>query len=123
MSSTLRVVLIIASFATAYWSFRKIRKSQIQIEDSIFWIIAAIVLMIISVFPGIPSICAKILGIQSASNFVFLCMIFILIIKTFMLTIRISQTDNKIKSLVQEVAIRDKKIEDLISCENNEKRA
>lgn len=105
ISIGLRIVLIAISFATFFYLLTRVRKSQIKIEDSIFWIIMPIVLVIISIFPGITEWAAKLIGIIAPVNFVFLSIIFILIIKVFSLSIRLSQTENKLQTLIQKIAI------------------
>ena len=81
MSPVLKIILIIVCTMTCYYTLRKIRKSQMQIEDSLFWILISIVLVIISIFPQIADFMSKLLGIGATVNFVFLAMIFILLIK------------------------------------------
>lgn len=115
MTNRLGFLLIIVSFIGAYWTFRKIKKSQLQIEDSLFWLFTAAGLFILSIFPNIASWCSKLIGVQSPSNFIFLVMIFLLLLKVFQLTLKLSQVENKLRSLTQEVGIRDKKINDLIT--------
>lgn len=109
MSIQLRVVLIIISVLTCYYTLYKIKKSQIQIEDSIFWIFTSISLVLLSIFPQIAFFCADLLAIDSAVNFVYLAVIFLLIIKVFMLSIKLSQTEERIKNLVQRIAIESHK--------------
>lgn len=81
----LRTALIVISLLTLWYTARKIRKSQLQIEDSIFWMAFPAALVILSVFPGIATWAAKMLGVQSPVNFIFLAVIFILIVKIFSL--------------------------------------
>ena len=64
--------------------------------------------MVIGIFPGIAIFLAKIVGIQSPVNFVYLVVIFLLILRSFMLTIRISWLEERVKNLVEEIAIREK---------------
>lgn len=111
MPIQLRVTLIIASLVTCYFTLRKIRKSQMQIEDSLFWIFTSISLVILSVFPKIAFFFSDILAIDSAVNFVYLVVIFLLILKVFMLSVKLSQTEERIKSLVQRIAIDTKQNE------------
>ena len=77
MSIMLRTALIVISLLTLWYTARKIRKSQLQIEDSIFWMAFPAALVILSVFPGIATWAAKMLGVQSPVNFIFLAVIFI----------------------------------------------
>lgn len=116
MTTIFRVVLILASFATAFYMLRKIRHSKIQIEDSIFWIIFSGAVAVISVFPKIADFMARSLGIFSTVNFIFLFMIFVLLVRSFSTTIRISQLDNKIKQLTQEIAVKNAQFEKMSEC-------
>lgn len=106
MTLALRIVLIVFSICTALYVFRKIRKSQMQISDSLFWIIFSCVLVVLSIFPQIAIYASKWLGVLSAVNFVYLAIIFLLLLKIFIMSIKMSILDNKLQNLVQEYAIR-----------------
>ena len=110
MSDSLRILLILVSFCTAYWMIRKIRKMQVRIEDTIFWIIFSPSLFLLSIFPSIAEWASRVIGIQSASNFVFLFVIFILLLKAFLLSIKISQLENRINVLVQNLALKENEL-------------
>lgn len=105
MSIVLRVILIIASLLTILYMMRKIRQSKVQIEDSIFWVVFSVILLIISIFPGLADWLTWLLGIYSTVNFVFLLTIFILLIKLFLMTIKVSQLENKVRELTQRIAV------------------
>lgn len=107
MSLLLQGILIACSVLVFLYMLHKIRKSQIDISDSIFWIFFSVVLFVISIFPQIPILFSKTFGIQSPANFIFLIIIFMLIIKVFLLSVKISFLDNKIKTLAQEMSISD----------------
>ena len=112
MTMTLRILLILVSVATFLQMMRKIRQSKIQIESAIFWIVLALVLVAFSVFPSIADFAAHCLGIYSTANFLFLVAIFLLIVKVFDMTIQISQLETRIKELVQQMALEEKKHEE-----------
>ncbi len=105
MSLALRIILIVASVLNCVWVAHCIRKSRVKIENTIFWILFSLVLIIISIFPQIVFFGARITGVQSATNFIFLTIIFILIVKVFRLSISLSQTESKLQSLVQRYAL------------------
>lgn len=105
MSILFRFVLIIASVVTAVCMFVKIRKSQIRIEDTVYWILASIVLVLLSIFPKVAEFFANWLGITSPANFIFLCIIFVLLIEVFSLSIKISRLQNKLQIIAQQLAI------------------
>ena len=100
MTIWFQIVLIFVSLATVTFILRGIRKSQVQINDSLFWIFFSLVLLVFSVFPK--------LGIVSAVNFIFLFIIFLLLINQYQLTVRLSKLDTKFKNLVQTIALRGK---------------
>ena len=108
MTIWFQIVLIIVSLATVTFILRGIRKSQVQINDSLFWIFFSVVLLIFSVFPKLAEIIASALGIVSAVNFIFLFIIFLLLINQYQLTVRLSKLDRKFKNLVQTITLRGK---------------
>ncbi len=107
MSIGLRVLLLIASIFTFLYIVRKLKKSQLQVMDTVFWIVLATILIVLSVFPQIAYWIAKVIGIQSPVNFIFLLIIFMLLMRNFLLTIKVSQLDDKLRTLVEEIAIRE----------------
>lgn len=112
MSIMLRVVLLAASVLTAIWILRKIRKNRVKQEDALFWICFAAMLAALGIFPQISFKMARLLGIQTPANFVFLAIIAILLEKLFSLSIKVSFLESKIEIMAAELAIRCKDIED-----------
>ena len=115
ISVVFRLVLIICSLLTVVFIIRKIRQSKVQINYAIFWILFSVCLLVFSLFPEISISLAKILGIYSSTNFIFLVILFAVIIKLFFNTIEISNLENKIKELSQKIAIDEKKYKDNIN--------
>lgn len=113
MTVLLRIVLIAISVLTALYVLRRIRKSQMQIGDSIFWLIFIAVVLVFSIFPSVPEFFAELIGVQATYNFLYLFFIFILLYKTFTLSIKVSMMDHKITQLTEEVAIRENQIEEM----------
>lgn len=105
MALSLRIVLIIFSLITAFFVFRKIRKAQMQIADSLYWILFILFLVILSVFPQIANYACRWVGVMSPVNFVYLVIIFLLLMKVFLLSVKMSILENKLQNFVQEYAI------------------
>lgn len=105
MTMMLRVSLIAASLVTTAIIMNKIRKSKVQIEDSIFWVLFSGVLLLFSVFPQVAYLLSNLVGTQAPSNFIFMLVIFLLLIKVFSMTVRISQLEAKLRELVQRMAL------------------
>ena len=108
MTVTLRIALIPASVGTLFLMMRKIRQSKVQIENAIFWIILALVLVVFSIFPSVADFASRLVGIYATTNFLFVFAIFVLIVKIFYMTIHISQLETKIKELAQQIALIEK---------------
>lgn len=105
MSIQLRILLIVCCILSFYVAIKKIRKSKLQIEYSIFWIVFSILLILIAIFPQITYIFADILGIQSPVNLVYLIIITLLLIKVFFMTIQMSQLEYNLQTLIQKIAL------------------
>lgn len=114
MSVTLRVLLVVGALVTTIWILRKIRKMKVKMEDAIFWMCFAGVLMILALFPEISYKLTTMFGVMSPSNLIFLVMICILFEKVFTLSILVSQLEEKVTILSAEVALRSHGAEDEI---------
>lgn len=53
MSIALRVMLFVASVVTCAYIARKLKKSQIQVMDTVFWIGLSVIFIFLSIFPDI----------------------------------------------------------------------
>ena len=109
MSIILRCALILVSVLTFMIIVKRIRNAKVQIEYSLFWIVFAAGLLVLAFVPDLAGWAATILGIQSPANFIFLFVIFVLLVHQFFNSIKISQMENKLKELTQELAVRELK--------------
>ncbi len=105
MSLTLQIILIVMSAVVTFYALRKIKKSQLDIDDAFYWIIFSAVLLVMSIFPGIPSTLSRLIGIESPSNFVFLFMIFVITVKLFANSIELSVQKHRLNNLIQKLAL------------------
>jgi len=105
MTVLLRVVLLLASFASFLYVVRKIRKSQFQIADSVFWVFFFLMFLVLGIAPQIGEFFASLLGFQSAVNFILVAVIFVMLVKIFAQSFQISQLDNKIRTLTQRITL------------------
>lgn len=109
MGLKLQMFFIIASILTFIFVIKKIQKHGLNIDDAIVWILWSIVLLIVSVFPSIPTWISKELGFMSTSNFIFCLFIFFLYVMLFNQTTQISKLKEKQKELIQKLSIKDYK--------------
>ncbi len=105
MNATLRIVLIAGALVVLVFVVRKIRRAQFDTQDSLFWLLLSLGLLLLSIFPGVSYFLSGLLGIQSPSNFIFLAIIALLLVREFTLQAQLTQIRRKVTSLVQEVAL------------------
>lgn len=105
MTVALRVTLFVVSLLTLVFIAKRVRSSKVKLEDSIFWFCFAVLLLLVSVFPQVFYVLSDLVGTMAPVNFVFLLFIFILLIQSFSLTMRVSRADTKIRELTQQLAI------------------
>ena len=108
MNKGLIIILIVACLLTAFFVFKKIKKSQFKIGDTLFWLFFCLFLLCMSIFPNVIAAISAFLGFEAASNFVFVAIIFLLLTKTFSLDLRAAKLEDKLTKLAQTYAI-DKK--------------
>ena len=82
-----------------------------------FWVFFALLLVVFSVFPQAANWLSDLVGTMSTANFIFLLMIFLLLIKCFSMSMRISQLETKLKELVQKIALDDNELEQVLKKE------
>lgn len=101
----LDIFLIVGAVATLVFVGVNIRKSQIKTSDAVFWFAFVFCLLALALFPQIAFALSDLLGFQSPSNFVFLVIVAILLIKEFTASVEIAKLKSKVTNLVQEVAL------------------
>lgn len=105
MSLPLRIMLIIASVLTGFYIRKKLQKSQMQIADVVFWMLFGMVLILMSIFPDAVVWLTELIGVQSPVNFVFLVVIFLVIVRCFSLSVKVSLLEAKLQQLVEDDAV------------------
>lgn len=104
----LRALLVIGAVAALFVVGKQVKKQKILVEDAVFWVVVAVVFVVIAVFPDIAISLAYALGFMSASNFVYLVIIALLLWKAFANSAEISRLRTKVNELAQEIALSQK---------------
>lgn len=105
MSIELRVALFIGALCTMIYFLMQIRKNRLQIDYTISWTLFSALVLLLSIFPKIATKMSYVIGFESPANMVYLIVIFILIIKLFTTTIKLSDMDRKVTDLAQHIAL------------------
>lgn len=120
MTTTMRVLLLMAAVITVIWILYKIRKLKVKMEDSIYWLFFAGILLLLGLFPEVSYRLAYLFGVQSPANLIFLIVIFLLMEKIFTLSLLVSQLEEKVSVLASEVALRSQAAEKKIKMDEKE---
>ena len=105
MSLTLRILLIVASVLMMLYALYKIRRAQLDIDDTVFWLLFPALLLLISIVPELPIWLSGLLGFASPANFVFLFVIAFLLVKLFLVSVELSVQKRRLSHLVQSLAL------------------
>ena len=105
MSLVLRIILLVAAFAVVAYLLRAVKRSKMRIEDTVFWVILGIIILLFAIFPQIVTALAGLLGIASEQNFVFMFFIFVLAARAFFNSRDNSDQETKLRELTQQIAL------------------
>ena len=118
MNKVLQLTLLAGSIIVLFVVLRFVIKNKMNIRFAIIWVVWALAMIIISIFPGIIYSLSNLLGFEKPVNAIFLLMIFLLYCLSFYLFVSISKHNEEILNLNYEIAALKKKVEEL----ENEKR-
>jgi hypothetical protein len=105
MSLGIRVLCVGGALATFLFIASNIRRKKVQIEDSLFWMVLSVALVVVAIFPRIATSLSRLLGFQAPSNFVFVVVIAILLARLFTLSTEVSSLRYRLNELAQEEAL------------------
>ena len=109
----LSMVLIILTILLSIAVIKALLRNKLNLKYSIIWFVFILALLIIAIIPRFVYWFSDAIGISIPSNCVFLIAICFLISMVFSLTIRISYINRKTFDLVQQVALLEKRIQDI----------
>ena len=111
--STLRVTLIIAVICYFVIILYFLKQRALNLKYTLLWLLSGVVLGILVIYPQLLRYTIRILGIEDNMNGLFIiCIAFMLMIMMALTSIA-SRQNMKIRHLVQEIAIQDKRIREL----------
>lgn len=113
MSNTLRVVLIVCIILYFVVVVRLLKNKKLALKYSLLWLAMGVCLTILVIFPELLKQICRLLGIVDTMNGLFTLAIGFILILLMALTSIVSKQSDKIKNLVQDNALLEKRIRDL----------
>ena len=112
MTLVLRILLLIGALFAMGIVINSVRKSKIRISDSVYWVVAAGILVLFALIPQLAYFFSGLFGFMSPANFVLLLVIVMILIRLFHQSCAISKLTYKVEQLSAELALRDKDTRD-----------
>ncbi|MBO5207802.1 MAG: DUF2304 domain-containing protein [Lachnospiraceae bacterium] len=111
--STLRITLIVAVICYFIIILYLLKKRALNLKYTLLWLLAGGVMGILVIFPDLLVRVIHIFGIQDNMNGLFIMCIAFMLMILMALTSIASRQNMKIRALVQEIGILDKRIREL----------
>lgn len=112
---TIQIISILVSFGFLAYIGRLIIKGKLREEYSFIWVFGTIVLIVFSFWSNGLELIAKLLGVQLASNLIFMAAILVIFIYLLHLSVVISRLQSNNKELSQKIALIENKLNKISS--------
>lgn len=110
---TLRVVLIAAIIVYFIMILIFLKNKTLELRYTLLWMFAGMILAVLVIWPELLSRLVRLVGIQSNMNGLFIMAIAFIVMIMMSLTSIVSRQTNKIRHLIQEIAILEKRVREL----------
>lgn len=108
----LTIVIILISLFFLLYAVKQVKQGSLLLRYSLLWLLLAILLLIVALWPDPIFLISRILGFNASSNFIFLIAIFFLLIISLTHARAISKQAIQTRKLIQRQAISDKYFRD-----------
>lgn len=105
MSTNLRLVILICGICFDLAIIRLLIKKKFNERASLIWLISAMIVFIVSMFPKTLDVIAKLAGVDYPPSILFLIAILILLLICFYHSVQISMLNAQVKEIAQNIAI------------------
>ena len=112
MSIVLRIGLTLGSIVFLCVVVRLVLRGKLQLKYSLLWMFLSLAVFVAALFPNLVSKISGLLGIDVTSNFVFLAGFIFMFGICLSLSVIVSWQARDIRSLVQQVALLSKELDD-----------
>ncbi|MBR0491131.1 MAG: DUF2304 domain-containing protein [Clostridia bacterium] len=113
MQNSLKIALVVILLIYLFIILKSVKKKNMRINYLIFWSITGIILIIALLVPNFVDNVSKFLGFELPINMIFSFAIFIALYLIFDLTKLITKEQNNNITLIQEISMLKKRIDEL----------
>lgn len=99
------IYFIIIALFILFYVVHVVRSGRLSIKESFWWVIGAIVVLVLSIFPRSIDIIAQWFGVSYPPTLMFVFCILFLLMMNFRNSSKVSEQNEKIMELTQQVSI------------------
>lgn len=115
MSISTYIFGVLAALATLGVVIEMLRRRRLRERHALWWVIAGILALIISVFPGTLEWAAAVFGVGVPTNLVFFVSITVLFLVCIQHSAELTDLESKTRTLVEMSALQDLRLRELES--------
>lgn len=119
MTNTFRVILVVGLIIYFFIVFRLLKKKRLTLKYSLLWLLMGLVMSILVLFPQLLEVISKKFGIVDTMNALFTFAIGFILMLLIALTSIVSKQSDRIKSLIQDNALLEKRLRGLEENQNS----
>ena len=123
MTPSMRYAILLAIVVYFVVLILMLRRKRLSLRYTLLWLFSGVVLLVLSLFPGLLRWVTSLLGFQVQSNALFAILFFFVLLILMSLTSITSKQNEYIKRLVQHTAVLEKRIRDLESEQGRDRDA
>lgn len=113
MNFRLQIWALIALLVYFFIIFILLKRKRLSLRYTLLWIFSGMILFILVCFPKVLELGAEVFGVMTPINLLFIGMIGCILMILMSLTVIISKLNESKKTLIQTVAILEKRIREL----------
>lgn len=118
MPNSLIIFILILGVLSLFLIYQMVKRKRMLVSHSILWNILIISIMLASVSTGELKKVATFIGIAEVSNLIFFIGFLVLLVLNLLLTVNLSKQKSTTIALVQELALTNKRLEELNGTSN-----
>lgn len=109
----INIFFIILGLISITFVYKKVKKNLFSEKESLLWMLGAILVLVLSIFPKVIDSISLFLNINYSPSLLFLLSILFLVYMVFRQSQDLSQLNSKVKELGQKNAIIEKELNDI----------
>lgn len=109
----LQITLIVTIVLYFIVLLKLLKDRALNLKYTLLWFLSGFVMLVLAIFPDILSWAISLVGIQDNMNGLFLILIGFLIVLVLSLTSIVSRQNRKIRTMIEEYAILEKRVREL----------